>query len=192
MITAGGDGRVRTMSTSPAVRPSGLALTTTGPWVRLDLEPTTRSAALAELVGSRLGDAPETLQQRRLIAASLRAALREITAAGTVYAAVLVETLQDTVVQATFLASYADGRPGAIAGPAEEVELPIGPARRTVTTTEDDGEQALVVQYAAAVPESAQALLLSFSSPNLDHRDALLRLFDAIARAARWRYPAAG
>lgn len=203
-------GKVRVVpETGPAPeadRPSGLALTTAGPWTRLDLEPTTRSAALAELVRDRLGEAPETLAQRRQIAAALRASIREITEAGTVYAAVLVEVVQATVVQATFLASYAD-LPGGTGDPGERIaqalgterveaiELELGTAYRLITTTETtepDGEPAtaVVVQYAVPVPGSEQAAMLSFSSPNTDHRPALLELFDAVARAARWRYPA--
>lgn len=208
MIAAGTIGKVRVVpAPTPATRrPSGLALTTSGPWTRLDLEPTTRSAALADLVRDRLGDHPDTLAQRRQIAAALRSSVREITATGTVYAAVLIEVIGATVVQATFLASYAD-LPSGTHDPGERVrqalgadrldtlDLPVGRSYRLSTHTEIAGPggesaPALIVQYAAAVPGSEQALVLSFSSPNVEHRDTLTGLFDALARAARWRYPA--
>lgn len=193
----------------PTAAPAGLVLTTPGPWLRLDLDPQTRSASLAKLVGERLGDDAALLDERRELTAALRAFARDAVRSGAIYAAVMLDLLDDVPVQASLIASYAatppattegadplDGLVRALAGDADSAEvdriaLRLGDGCRLVTMCEapyGDGTRTptLVAQYVVSVPGSRQALLLSFSSPNIAHREAMLGLFDAIAQGARW------
>lgn len=192
----------------PTAAPAGVVLTTPGQWLRLDLDPETRSASLAKLVGERLGDDPSLLDERRELTAALRGFARDAVRSGAIYAAVMLDLMDDVPVQASLIASYAstprtdeasdpvDGLVRALAGGADSAEvdriaLRLGDGCRLVTMCEapyGDGTRTptLVAQYVVAVPGGRQALLLSFSSPNTAHREAMLGLFDAIAQGARW------
>ena len=167
-----------------------LRLTTVGPWLRLDLDPRTRSAALAQLVSDRLGDDPALVGQRRELTAALRSFARDATRLGAVYAAALLEVVDGHPVQASVIASYALPSEGPLDGDPTELQLPLGSVTRLVSGGEASFGGAmvptLIAQYVVSVPDGAQTLLLTFSTPNVGNRAAMLDLFDAIAGAARW------
>jgi len=183
--------------------PVSLRLITPGPWLRLDLDPRTRSGSLARLVGDRLGDPAaddaDTARARRELTATLRAFARDAAAAGAVHAAMLLDVVAGIPVTATVTASYAtlpagsgDRVADALDGDAGElapVALGLGAGYRLVAQGTSAVGPALLVQYAVAVPGQDVALLLSFGSPQMANVDALLRLFDAIAKDARWIFP---
>lgn len=195
--------------------PASLALTTPGAWLRLDLDPRTRSESLARLVQDRLGDDPDLLVERRELTAALRSFARDATRAGAAYAAVLLDVIRDTPVQVSLVASYASVPGG---DPADDptlrvarslsesdgagvppdiapVSLRLGEGSRLVTVCEapfggDVSIPTLVAQYAVLVPDTDRVLVLSFSSPNINQSASMLSLFDAIAQGARWNAPA--
>jgi hypothetical protein len=184
--------------------PVALRLITPGPWLRLDLDPRTRSGSLARLVGDRLGDPAgddtETALARRELTATLRAFARDAAAGGAVHAAMLLDVVGGIPVTATVTASYATLPAGGSgdrvaaaldtdAGELERVALRLGPGYRLVAQGTSTVGPTLLVQYAVALPGQDVALLLSFGSPQVANADALLRLFDAIAKDARWIFP---
>lgn len=196
--------------------PASLVLTTPGAWLRLDLDPRTRSDSLARLVHERLGDDPELVLERRELTAALRSFARGAVQAGATYAAVMLDVIQDTPVQVSLVASYAavpagdpgveptvrvarslaGSEPGGVPPEINPVSLRLGEGSRLVTICEapfggDVSIPTLVAQYAVLVPETDRVLVLSFSSPNITQSAPMLSLFDAIAQGARWNAPAA-
>ena len=95
------------------------------------------------------------------------------------------------------------GRLGESGTETTSVTLPCGPAVRMERVTApgpvapEPGDTAppvpsVVVEYVVAVPGPGPYLLLTFSSPTLQVREAMVALFDALAGTLRWRWPGAG
>lgn len=179
---------------------SGIAVRIPALWQRVDLDARSRVTAIAELVERALGDAPELVDVRREITAALRAFARDAADTGAVYAALLTAVVEQNSVQASLLINVTDlaadddlaaALQGSADAAVESVELAIGTAARltAVGSTDVQGVESplLIVQYAVRVPGRDSALVFSFSSLNVDSSEAMARMFEWIARAARWQ-----
>lgn len=190
-----------------------ILIVTPAAWNRLDLDPRTRAASLAALVTGRLGDGADMLAGRRELVAALRGFARDAAASGAIYAAIMLAAIDGVAVQASLVASVADiatAQPDPVALTAmlaagcertddhesSTLTAPVGECARlvTVVSTPIDSDlaiPALVAQYAVPIPLTTRAVVFSFSTPNVEVRASMLRLFDRIVGAARWTGAAA-
>jgi hypothetical protein len=83
------------------------------------------------------------------------------------------------------------GMPVADVDAHADVDVAAADAAGDVDLAPADSVDVVVVDYVVPVPDSAGThLLLTFSSPNLVVRDAMVALFDAVATTLRWTWPA--
>lgn len=183
-------------------------------WSRIDLDPRTRTSALAELVsrtpthsgaiGADTGDGePEQAQLRRhTTTAALRTVVRALYSGGALYAAVLatrpaqaalavhVLDIDNAEIVTTADLGGALGT-GAAAASCDTVPIGLGPATRSVSLAESplgpaaDTVAVLLVQYAVGF-DAGKIVVLSFATPSLPAADRLLPVFASIAAQARW------
>lgn len=97
-----------------------------------------------------------------------------------------------TTLPATELAALMGDQPGDEVGVLEVAGAPAARVRRREPFTDGEGlstgELAVTrLQVYVPVPNSAEMLLLSFSTPIDPIADAMVALFDAIAGSLRWR-----
>ncbi|MGH3773333.1 MAG: hypothetical protein ACRDRW_18380 [Pseudonocardiaceae bacterium] len=97
-----------------------------------------------------------------------------------------------TALPAAELAALLGERPGDEVGVLEVAGAPAARVRRREPVTEADGlstgELAVTrLQVYVPVPNTAEMVLLSFSTPMDPIADAMVALFDAIAGSLRWR-----
>jgi hypothetical protein len=104
----------------------------------------------------------------------------------------VVPTGAVTALPAAELAGMMAERPGDEVGVLEVAGAPAARVRRREPVTDADGlstgELAVTrLQVYVPVPNTAEMLLLSFSTPMDPIADAMVTLFDAIAGSLRWR-----
>lgn len=176
-------------------------------WAVIDLEDeAARTTAVDTLVEQQLGSSPELASLRAALRADLRRSTEQAARAGgnlmalavgsgglpTVPASVTVYRVPgslDARGRAAMTSVLASDEPGHSLdigdGMAGTVLRRIRPAAARSALTGDHELPALVADYWVEVAPGAQLLYLVFSSPLVEHRDELARLFDTVVSSVR-------
>ena len=182
-------------------------------WAVLDLEDEdARVAAVEELVGRQLGGVPELDRLRRAMHEEMLRTTLQAARAGGVLMAVAVGAGGSPPVPATLTVYRVPGsldargraamtdvltsdEPGHTLdvgeGPAGTVLRRVRPVSASVGLTGDRSLPSLVADYWVEPTPGAPLVHLVFSSPLVDLRDALLRLFDTVVSSVRVLGPSA-
>jgi hypothetical protein len=179
-------------------------------WYQIPLAPGARERSVDALVDRQFkgqDDAPVIKQQVRgeLLAQAESAfgnngveLYLSLQAAGplTIPASLLVTFLPARTVPAKSLEELADhARAGDPEAEVSLEELPSGPAVRVcrreepVNGSPDEAEPSVAVDFYLPIPGADDLLLLSFNTPLPAIANALVQLFDAIARSFSWTGP---
>ncbi|MFF0190075.1 hypothetical protein [Streptomyces sp. NPDC005244] len=176
-------------------------------WERVVLDPDRWPHRIDKLVNRGLRRTRATPQLKAALAERVRAQAEAAHANGGVEMYLVNQVIGQVPVSAGLVVTLLRPPPGTEAGDLSDtalslaatgadvrtVDLPAGPAvrhlyRRTPSREDPDGNRLTVTHLDVhlAVPRSEQRLLLSFSTPMEPLADALVTLFDSIARTLQW------
>ncbi|MEU8793482.1 hypothetical protein [Streptomyces sp. NPDC048643] len=187
--------------------PSDYRLAVPEGWERIVLDPDRWPHRIDKLVNRGLRRTRATPQLKAALAERIRAQAEAAHANGGVEMYLVDQVIGQVPVSAGLVVTLLRPPPGSEAGDLSDtalslaaggadvstVDLPAGPAvrhryRRTPSPEDPDGNRLTVTHLDVhlAVPHSDQRLLLSFSTPMEPLADALVTLFDSIARTLQW------
>ncbi|MFD7795848.1 hypothetical protein [Streptomyces sp. NPDC059759] len=187
--------------------PSDYRLAVPEGWERVLLDPERWPHRIDKLVNRGLRRTRATPQLKAALAERIRAQAEAAHANGGVEMYLVDQVIGQVPVSAGLVVTLLRPPPGTEAGDLSDtalslaadgadvstVDLPAGPAvrhlyRRTPSPDDPDGNRLTVTHLDVhlAVPHSDQRLLLSFSTPMEPLADALVTLFDSIARTLQW------
>jgi hypothetical protein len=190
--------------------PSDYRLAVPEGWERIVLDPDRWPHRIDKLVNRSLRRTKAGPQLKAAVAERLCAQAEAAHANGGVEMYVVNQLVGQVPVSAGLVVTVAHPEPGTAAGdladvalslaaraPSDDevttIELPAGPAvrhlyRRHPAADDPDGNKLLVTHLDVylGVPHSEQRLLLSFSTPMEPLAEALIGLFDSIARTLQW------
>jgi hypothetical protein len=199
-----------TDATTPVPPPSDYRLAVPEGWERIVLDPDRWTHRIDKLVNRALRRTKATPQLKAALADRMREQAEAAHANGGVEMYVVNQLLGQVPVSAGLVVTILQPPPGTATGelsdiaislaaratPDDEVtttDLPAGPAvrhlyRRRPAADDPDGNKLTVTHLDVylAVPHADQRLLLSFSTPMEPLADALVGLFDSIARTLQW------
>ncbi|MFI6490603.1 hypothetical protein [Streptomyces sp. NPDC050564] len=200
---------------APPVPPSDYRIAVPEGWERVVLDPDRWPHRIDKLVNRGLRRTKATPQLKAALADRLRKQAEDAHANGGVEMYLVNQVIGQVPVTAGLVVTVLQPPPGSAAGDLADialslgtgdtdadadvtmVDLPAGPAvrhlyRRRPAPDDPDGNKVPVTHLDAylAVPQSDQRLLLSFSTPTPSSMeplaDALVTLFDSIARTLQW------
>ena len=192
---------------SPPPPPSDYRLAVPDGWERIVLDPGRWPHRIDKLVNRSLRRTKATPQLKAALAERMRAQAEAAHANGGVEMYVVNQVLGQVPVSAGLVVTLLRPPPGTAAGELSDIglslgargeevtmtDLPAGPAvrhlyRRRPAPDDPDGNKLTVTHLDVylAVPQAEQRLLLSFSTPVEPLADALVGLFDSIARTLQW------
>ncbi|MFD4410376.1 hypothetical protein [Streptomyces sp. NPDC058476] len=198
---------------APPAPPSDYRIAVPEEWERVVLDPDRWPHRIDKLVNRSLRRTKATPQLKAALADRLRKQAEDAHANGGVEMYLIDQVIGQVPVSAGLVVTVLQPPPDTAAGDLSDialslrvrgaaddvtmVELPAGPAvrhlyRRRPEPDDPDGNQLAVTHLDVylAVPRSDQRLLLSFSTPTPPSleplADALVTLFDSIARTLQW------
>jgi len=166
--------------------PTGYDLLLPPGWVRVPLDRTRARRFVRDLVAARSAGQPsdQVTPVRVALEREVLASVDRAGDAGVRDLFLLSEQRHGLPVAAsltvTDVAVAAPTDPGDLAGRLGEPGTQAAPVTLPPS---------VVVEYVVAPPGSGRHLLLTFSSPTLQVREAMVALFDAVASTLRWRWP---
>lgn len=183
--------------------PSDYRLAVPEGWERIVLDPDRWSHRIDRLVNRGLRRTKATPRLKAALAERIRAQAQAAYANGGVEMYLVNQVIGQIPVSAGLVVTVLPPSSDALAelarslgardGDVRLVDLPAGPAvrhlhRRPPVPDDPDGNKLPVTHLDVylAVPHSGQRLLLSFSTPVAPLADALVTLFDSIARTLQW------
>ncbi|MFF1764076.1 hypothetical protein [Streptomyces sp. NPDC058249] len=196
-------------NTHPAP-PSDYRLAVPEGWERVVLEPDRWPHRIDKLVSRSLRRTKATPQLKAALAERVKSQAEAAHANGGVEMYLVNQLIGQVPVSAGLVVTVLQPPPGTAPGDLSDIalslgtggtaddevtmaDLPAGPAvrhlyRRRPAPDDPDGNKLLVTHLDVylAVPHSGQRLLLSFSTPMEPLAEALVTLFDSIARTLQW------
>lgn len=187
--------------------PSDYRLAVPEGWERVVLDPDRWPHRIDKLVNRSLRRTKATPQLKAALAERMRAQAEAAHANGGLEMYVVNQLLGQIPVSAGLVVTLLKPPPATAAGELSDIalslgargedvtmtDLPAGPAvrhlyRRRPAPDDADGNKLTVTHLDVylAVPQADQRLLLSFSTPMEPLADALVGLFDSIARTLQW------
>ncbi|MFD4623075.1 hypothetical protein [Streptomyces sp. NPDC058475] len=190
--------------------PSDYRLAVPEGWERVVLEPDRWPHRIDKLVSRSLRRTKATPQLKAAIAERVKSQAEAAHANGGVEMYLVNQLIGQVPVSAGLVVTVLQPPPGTAPGDLSDIalslgtrgtaddevtmaDLPAGPAvrhlyRRRPAPDDPDGNKLLVTHLDVylAVPHSGQRLLLSFSTPMEPLAEALVTLFDSIARTLQW------
>jgi hypothetical protein len=187
--------------------PSDYRLAVPEGWERVVLDPERWPHRIDKLVNRGLRRTKATPQLKAALAERMRAQAEAAHANGGVEMYVVNQLLGQVPVSAGLVVTLLEPPPDTAAGELSDIalslgargedvtmtDLPAGPAvrhlyRRRPAPDDADGNKLTVTHLDVhlGVPQTDQRLLLSFSTPMEPLADALVGLFDSIARTLQW------
>jgi hypothetical protein len=193
---------------APPAPPSDYRIAVPEGWERIVLDPDRWPHRIERMVNRSLRRTKATPQLKAALAERVMAQAEAAHANGGVEMHLVNQLIGQVPVSAGLIVTVLQPPPGTAPGDLSDIalslgapgdgdvtmaDLPAGPAvrhlyRRRPAPDDPDGNKLLVTHLDVylAVPQSGQRLLLSFSTPMEPLAEALVTLFDSIARTLQW------